>query len=69
MISIEDVSYDHVQLTMVGRIERPRSVTMDEWRWFWEAARQGTEGELMSRIGELEDEVECLRGKLDRDDY
>lgn len=69
MINIEDVSYDHVQLTMVGRIERPKSVTMEEWRWFWESARQGTDSDLRSQISELEEEVECLRNRLDRDDY
>ena len=68
MISIEDVSYDHVQLTMVGRIKRPKSVTMDEWRWFWETARQGVGGSfddqidtLKMRIDELEDEISEMR--------
>lgn len=65
MIKIEDISYDHVRLTMVGRIERPKSVTIDERTGFWSKAESAVQVDLSARVRELEEENDRLSARYD----
>lgn len=65
MIKIEDITYDHVRLTMVGRIERPKSVTINEWTRFWSKAESAVQDDLSARVEELEEENARLYARYD----
>ena len=65
MIRVEDISWDAVRLTMVGRLERPEGVTVQEWLSFWNNTKEAQENDLMAEIESLTYENDRLKDRLE----
>ena len=71
MIRVEDISWDAVRLTMVGRLERPEGVTVQEWTDFWSRSNEAQNPDAFrsyqeseSRLDEMQGEIEELEAKI-----